>query len=83
MKLALFSLVLSSAAWASWLWLWSLAARSDSWETRIWFNDWARRGFINEAWIEGVLFLVAMTLNIVAAFRLAALYKRERIANKG
>ena len=82
LKLALFCLVLSSSAWASWLWLWSLAARSEGWETRIWFNDWARRGFINEAWIEGVLFATAMVLNVVAAFRLAAVYRRQRNAER-
>ena len=78
MRLAMFALVLSTSAWASWLWLWSLAARQPDWQTRIWFNDWARRGYFNEAWAEGALFLGGFVLNVVAVFRLASIYRKQR-----
>ena len=79
MRLALFALVLSTSAWASLLWVWMLAYNgTPQWETRIWFDDWARRGYFNEAWIEGALFVGGAVLNIVSAARLGLLLKRER-----
>ena len=79
MRLALFALVLSTSAWASLLWVWMLAYNgTPQWETRIWFDDWARRGYFNEAWAEGALFLGGFVLNVVAVFRLAAIYRRQR-----
>lgn len=71
MRLAYAALTLSTGAWVSLLIIWAQAWRATPrWQLTVWFDEMARRGYVNEAWVEGALFVGAIALNLVAMMRL-------------